>query len=164
MFAFLCLEEFTAAGSFLAPEFSFLNYWYAGCRSWYAVCTWYAESRYVGCRLWYAVRIWYAGFGMLPASGMQDFLLHFCECNPLNTEIFFFLRGQPSFVYIILFFANLSEPFLLFWKIFFGFYVFLTLDTELGHKFIFWLSGVIGMLACWFAPWAGPRTGERWTG
>ena len=57
-----------------------------------------------------------AGFGMLSASCMQDFLLHFCECTPLNAEIFFFLRGQPSFVYIILFFANLSEPFFALFK------------------------------------------------
>ena len=80
-----------AAGSFLAPEFLISNDWYVECRFWYAVCTWYAESRYVGCRLWYAVCLWYAGFGMLSASCMQDFLLHFCEYTPLNAEIFLFV-------------------------------------------------------------------------
>ena len=83
---------------------------------------------------------------MLSASGMQDFLLHFCECTPLNAEFFFFCEGNPLLC-IFFFFCKFERAFFALLKFFFGFYVFLTLDTELGHKFIFWLSGVIGMLA-----------------
>ena len=48
-----------------------------------------------------------AGFGMLSASCMQDFLLHFCEYIPLNAENFFlfFCEGIPL-LYIILFFCK----------------------------------------------------------
>ena len=36
-----------------------------------------------------------AGFGMLSASGMQDFSFTFCECTSLNVEISFFAGVNP---------------------------------------------------------------------
>ena len=51
---------------------------------------------------------------MRSASCMQDFLLHFCEYTPLNAElVLFFVRASLFCIYYS-FFANLSEPFLLF--------------------------------------------------
>ena len=69
--------------SWLLPRTrNFPKYWYAECRSWYAVCTWYAEYRYAECRLWYAVCILYAEFFFSILRGY----------SPLNAEISF-LRG-----------------------------------------------------------------------
>ena len=104
--------------SWLLPRTRILFFKLLVCRSWYAVCTWYAESRCVGCRLWYAVCIWYAGFGMLSASGMQDFLLHFCECTSLSAEIFFFCEGNPLLC-IFFFFCKFERAFFALFKIFF---------------------------------------------
>ena len=125
-----------------------------------------------------------AGFGMLSASSMQDlvcglhlvcrigiwvascmrdFLLWSCEFTPTQ-ELNFFCEGFPH-LYIYFFFCKFERAILaLFSQVFFWILCFLTLDTELGHNFIIWLSSVVDMLARWFAPWAGSRTWERRAG
>ena len=154
-----------AAGSFLAPEFlisKWLVCWmqilvcclHLVC--WISVCWMQALVCCLPlvCRIWYAVCILYAGFSF---TFLRVYSSKCWTCS-------FFVRASLFCIYYSFFCKFEWAIFALFSRFFFGFYVFLTLDTELGHKFIFWLSGVIDMLARWFAPWAGPRTGERWTG
>ena len=75
----------------------------------------------------------------------------------------YFCGGEPPFLYFS-FFANFCEHFLLFLTFFAVFFFFLTCDTWHNHEFAYGWGGVVDLLARRFAPWAGPRTGERWAG
>ena len=49
-------------------------------------------------------------------------------------------------------------------ELFLQFFFFLTCDTWHNHEVSYGWGGVVDLLARRFAPWAGPRTGERWAG